>query len=315
MPKGATRRLEGNDRRDEIIMHINGSPMMGYIANVPILMPPQHMNDPRIRMLNHPVGGMNFFPMPDVERPQYSKYKNNQRKLVNGRNSGSNSPVKNDRSSSGPTNAKNNRDSAKPVTVINVHDVHEIPTHLAGHKTKHDIYPRKLDYKRIKAQPLVNCPVKGKERVYYRLETPLLAADYSQGSAKTFVSKLLDSKRDSYLFSQPIRVADNEDCSVASLSELPSAIDRFLHHPKKSSKPKPKTIAERFAQQAYEGDDSIDLSFDGKAMDRNDVFKMVDSFSLAMDDDGCDDSITTKNILLPEICGINTALSAITERD
>lgn len=35
--------------------------------------------------------------------------------------------------------------------------------------------------------------------------------------------------------------------------------------------------------------ESFELSFDGKAMDRSDIFRMVDSFSIAISDDDDDD--------------------------
>ncbi|CCK71407.1 uncharacterized protein KNAG_0G03490 [Huiozyma naganishii CBS 8797] len=52
--------------------------------------------------------------------------------------------------------------------------------------------------------------------------------------------------------------------------------------------------------------DSFDLSFDGKAMDRSDIFRMVDSFSIAPDEDDDEDPSPTgrqvpRNILPAEI--------------
>lgn len=52
------------------------------------------------------------------------------------------------------------------------------------------------------------------------------------------------------------------------------------------------------------GNDSFELSFDGKALDRSDIFRMVDSFTVALSDDDDDDgllSTTGRNVLPAEM--------------
>lgn len=81
-------------------------------------------------------------------------------------------------------------------------------------------------------------------------------------------------------------------------------------------RPKTKHLYNRVDQllaqenQFFSANDSIELSFDGKAMNKNDIFRIVDSFSVAFDDDeygedGDDEYVKQpRNILTREVTGV-----------
>ncbi|SCW03280.1 LAFE_0G06964g1_1 [Lachancea fermentati] len=164
--------------------------------------------------------------------------------------------------------------------------------------------PSKLDSKRVKMNPVINDPIEKKKLVCYKLGEALLL---QKETAPNSLIGFIDSRNDTFHKMQPIRVANEKDHQVQALDELVSIVRKYTTKPNRRSlafsntklQTKPSKLQ---SQLSLEANDSVDLSFDGKAMNKSDIFKMVDSFSLMVDDDEDDHPLfNTANILPPEI--------------
>ncbi|QHS75170.1 uncharacterized protein SPAR_M00150 [Saccharomyces paradoxus] len=102
-----------------------------------------------------------------------------------------------------------------------------------------------------------------------------------------------------YHFLQPIQLSTNSKTRISkSLDELcrvqltlTSQQQKQLQSNSKPAKNLPNTNAKQRAGTSVSANanESFDLSFDGKAMDRSDIFRMVDSFSIAISDEDEED--------------------------
>ncbi|CEP63112.1 uncharacterized protein LALA0_S07e02652g [Lachancea lanzarotensis] len=103
-----------------------------------------------------------------------------------------------------------------------------------------------------------------------------------------FMRDLIETKREAYHEKQPLGPTDDPEYQVQALADLPDAVERFTSAKRTSkqdrtAKPSAKDsranpLARVAFQEPIDANDSVDLSFDGKAMNRSDVFKIVDSF-------------------------------------
>ncbi|SCU97204.1 LADA_0H05050g1_1 [Lachancea dasiensis] len=154
-------------------------------------------------------------------------------------------------------------------------------------------------------------------KIYKLSELP-----FRQPSLKSdaFMRKKIDAQQDLYRQKQPVGPAIDVDFGARDLAEAASTVEGPATS-KEQKLPRP-SKANPLARVAFiessEPNDSVDLSFDGKAMNRSDVFKIVDSFCQAQDegqesynnstydhDDGKHDEITAGfqniSILPPEM--------------
>lgn len=94
--------------------------------------------------------------------------------------------------------------------------------------------------------------------------------------------------------------AENDEASISKIGDVHPHIAQHLRSAKKP------TALKRPLLTGSSMNDSFDLSFDGKALDRSDIFRMVDSFTVAQSDDELDESpegdkISSRNVLPAEM--------------
>ncbi|KAH7590980.1 Uncharacterized protein AO441_000174 [Nakaseomyces glabratus] len=114
-----------------------------------------------------------------------------------------------------------------------------------------------------------------KPPVVYKLATPLASKDVNALDN----SFLLQPDTPRYYKIQPIKFLHSEPIeNFAGLQDIST-------HLLDNNTPKKKSHISRVQPPPAATNDSFDLSFDGKALDRSDIFRMVDSFSIAFSDD------------------------------
>ncbi|CCF55724.1 hypothetical protein KAFR_0A02880 [Kazachstania africana CBS 2517] len=138
----------------------------------------------------------------------------------------------------------------------------------------------------------------------YKLSTPILSS-IKYGST---LSKKIDSHyNDQNISAQPLFIAGNKNFKIDELNEASvELIDKYLSQLDKSSTGR--TLIKNSSLNSSKMqrqrrplinvsnyNDSFDLSFDGKALDRNDIFRMVDSFSIAVSDNESSDIIANSS--------------------
>ncbi|CAI4035367.1 hypothetical protein SMKI_13G0140 [Saccharomyces mikatae IFO 1815] len=161
------------------------------------------------------------------------------------------------------------------------------------------------------APALTNSPIKSKAnfniRKYilprsvittYKLSSPVY--ETIDDISKKVIILLISLKFEkNYHFWQPIQLSVNKKTRISKTldelceEQLASTFQQQsqLQNNVKSLKNPSNTNAKQRtgASVALAANESFELSFDGKAMDRSDIFRMVDSFSIAISDDDDDD--------------------------
>ncbi|CAI1613607.1 hypothetical protein SEUBUCD650_0M00270 [Saccharomyces eubayanus] len=132
----------------------------------------------------------------------------------------------------------------------------------------------------------------------YKLPSPVYET-IDDISKKIIILQISLNFEKSYHFLQPIQLSTNKKTRVSkSLEELcrelllpPTKPQHQLQSNIKSMKNPPNinTKQRTSTTAGTNANESFELSFDGKAMDRSDIFRMVDSFSIAISDDDDDD--------------------------
>lgn len=157
-----------------------------------------------------------------------------------------------------------------------------------------------------KLKPIINSASKGGKaspgNKTYKLSVPLLIHQDTHRALKNQIERICRSK---YNASQPLCLFGDMSIRYYRLGDLQSRFIEFLQKPRRSQPPLP---VARSLNGMGALNDSFDLSFDGKALDRSDIFRMVDSFSVALsDEDGEDESSfvnsSGRNILPAEMTG------------
>ncbi|CDO93008.1 unnamed protein product [Kluyveromyces dobzhanskii CBS 2104] len=150
-------------------------------------------------------------------------------------------------------------------------------------------------------------------KVIYKLDVPISNNSDVQNSTK--LDKLI---HESHQSNKPFKLCNDDDFCYESLDSLPDVLNKYISHRMNvqaaPQRLKTKHVYNRVDQllvqenQFLSANDNSDLSFDGKAMDKNDVFRIVDSFSVAFDDDEEDTdeqyAKQPRNILTREITGV-----------
>lgn len=172
--------------------------------------------------------------------------------------------------------------------------------------------PVKIDYEACRTNAVVNETQKRKSVAYYKLCEPMLS---EASRRKPMIAKIIDAKRNSYNERQPIKLGANAEYQVVSLEQFSDTVSKYINDLKKpnrrtlasSTRVANNKIDQLIAQESYSTcqNDSIDLSFDGKALDKSDILRIVDSFSVGFDDDDDDEGepniFSTTNILPREM--------------
>lgn len=157
-----------------------------------------------------------------------------------------------------------------------------------------------------KLKPLINtAPRNGKSypgNKTYKLSIPLLVCQDTHRALKNQIERVYRSKYHSY---QPLCLFGDTSIRYYRLEDLQSRFIEFLQKPRR---PQPPLQVARSLNGTGALNDSFELSFDGKALDRSDIFRMVDSFSVALSDDDAEDESSfvdssNKNILPAEMTG------------
>ncbi|AGO11034.1 AaceriAFR449Wp [[Ashbya] aceris (nom. inval.)] len=179
----------------------------------------------------------------------------------------------------------------------------EIPTAESITAPMHDNRALKLRYmagpvrpEGIKApkNPVINLSKKKAPETYYKIAEPLLNAAHASSKSNTqLLVKLIAQRRSAYHRLQPIRLGSMNGYTVTSLDQLGDVIERY-----QVEKPiaKRRSLASSNYSTVFQdrvdyllvpanANDSIDLSFDGKAINKSDFLRMMDSFSLALDEE------------------------------
>lgn len=137
-------------------------------------------------------------------------------------------------------------------------------------------------------------------RNVYRLREPLGRGSAPQSRASLLVQGV-EAGRGVSAARQPMLLGGNPSCKATSLAEFtPRMFEEFFggkvqepSTPAKQQKQPRQLQLKTSANVSQLYNDSFDLSFDGKAMDRSDVFRMVDSFSVAFSDNDNDNGNDT----------------------
>ncbi|CAR21946.1 uncharacterized protein KLTH0C03652g [Lachancea thermotolerans CBS 6340] len=205
-------------------------------------------------------------------------------------------PTNTGKSGAGANGHSNSRQRWVDVKII---DDIKCPT-SNSEKPRYLTVPGKFDVKRGRSGLIIG----SSSRVaYYRLaEVPF----QGKNTKNELLRSIIDAAQPGFFRKQPIGVSDDPKYLVSTLKELPNAVheyaDRVSGFTLKNSKANP--LARLALQESAEVNESVDLSFDGKAMNKSDIFKMVDSFSLFPDDDTDEDEAPhfhMGSILPPEI--------------
>lgn len=200
--------------------------------------------------------------------------------------------------SSGQLNSRPRWIEAKTISDV------EKPVAKAGNQ-RYLASPCKIDYKRGKSSSVAEfVPQKV---VHYKLEE----LPFKSKSGRTqLIKDIILAQQEVYFKKQPIGPAEDAKYQVQALGELSGAVKKFTERSTRriirASKANP--LTRLTMQDPGDANDTADLSFDGKAMNRSDIFKIVDSFSLLPDDEEEDSEdilhLNNRSILLPEIAGI-----------
>ncbi|KAG0654081.1 hypothetical protein C6P45_003542 [Maudiozyma exigua] len=172
-------------------------------------------------------------------------------------------------------------------------------------------------------------------KIVYKLKVPILTASNITNSENNslFIDTITNTYKNRNNFRQPLNIGGSTSFKVSSIKDFsPKLLETFLNSKGKQSvssdtaKSKPatnglsaisgattttstssatSTTSTRPRQLQLKANvsalynESFDLSFDGKAMDRSDIFRMVDSFSVAFSDN--DDSMqNTQSIIIQD---------------
>lgn len=143
----------------------------------------------------------------------------------------------------------------------------------------------------------------------YKLKNPLLKSMTKTQSNVTLLINEIDStyKLENNL-SQPLLLGGNQTFKVNSINEFsPKLFETFINRSKTNSTTgsninsnmKPRQLQLKSNASAI-FNESFDLSFDGKALDRSDIFRMVDSFSIAFSDNDDSNMQNTESEIIQE---------------
>lgn len=174
------------------------------------------------------------------------------------------------------------------------------------------VTPVKLNYEKCRNSPLINLPQKKSTQNYYNLEEPILSI---HNNRQSIISNLISEIRFRYHTSQIVKLGLDRDYAIFSLNQIHSVVEDYIKNSQKSQKrslassTQTVPLVQRIDQlslvdpSVISTTESVDLSFDGKALDKSDIFRIVDSFSLACDDEDDEQSFVfnTTNILPKEI--------------
>ncbi|CUS21414.1 LAQU0S03e02058g1_1 [Lachancea quebecensis] len=184
---------------------------------------------------------------------------------------------------------------------VDIKSIDEIKCPISNsEKPRYLTVPGKFDAKKGRSGLIIgNSP----RAVYYRLaEVPFK----KENKKNELLRSIIDAAQPGFFKKQPIGVSDEPKYLVRALKELPNAVQEFADRVSgsalKNSKANP--LARLVLQESAETNENVDLSFDGKALNKSDIFKMVDSFSLFPDDDSDEDEapyLHMGSILPPEI--------------
>ncbi|AMD20294.1 HDL450Cp [Eremothecium sinecaudum] len=180
-------------------------------------------------------------------------------------------------------------------------------------RSKYMTNPIKPESTKSLKNPIINAPKKKAPETYYKLSVPLLNIEQdTPGSNTQRLAAIIRQKRAVYHKIQPIKLGCKDEYSVTSLEQLAGVLERYQFE-------KPRTKRRSLASSNYtstlrdrvehlivqeNANDSIELSFDGKAINKSDFLRMMDSFSLALDDEKNDNEqyvFQTGNILPRDI--------------
>ncbi|QLG72217.1 hypothetical protein HG535_0C05710 [Zygotorulaspora mrakii] len=146
-----------------------------------------------------------------------------------------------------------------------------------------------------------NSPGQPKNGQIYKLSVPILSSHKGYHVIKDQIKDIYRSK---YQVSQPLYAFGNENVRYSSLKDLESKDINNASNKFSSKRLQSTQVLDRQLLAASNGNDSFELSFDGKALDRSDIFRMVDSFTVALSDDDDEDKIinaANKNLLPSEM--------------
>lgn len=128
----------------------------------------------------------------------------------------------------------------------------------------------------------------------YRLANPLMLCE---DKFRVVAQEIEMIYREKYREAQPLCMSGDSDHTYRSLQEMTAGLTEYLRNAKMP--------AGRSLIAGPSWNESFELSFDGKAIDRSDIFRMVDSFSVALSDDEQEDSarenLPPRNVLPPEM--------------
>ncbi|QLQ81767.1 hypothetical protein HG537_0G00200 [Torulaspora globosa] len=117
------------------------------------------------------------------------------------------------------------------------------------------------------------------------------------------VSKEIENVyREEYCKAQPLCRFGNRDITYKSLQEMTAGLTEYL----RDLTTPPAPLGGKTLTTGSSWNESFELSFDGKAIDRSDIFRIVDSFSVALSDDDPDeesnrDDLPSTNVLPAEM--------------
>lgn len=194
-----------------------------------------------------------------------------------------------------PRAQKPNNGKPKGIKYREVHDASEIiasslPLEKDSFKNRYFSKPIDLDeIRRVngKLRPIINTISENSKnnsnlRVY-KLAVPLLTSERTYRVIKNEIALVYRSQ---YHESQPLCLFGDKTAKFSTLDEMNKKLMDYLQ---KSTKSQPIIQLGRPLIAGSTINDSLELSFDGKALDRSDIFRMVDSFSVAFSDEDDED--------------------------
>lgn len=153
-----------------------------------------------------------------------------------------------------------------------------------------------------KLRPLIDVAYSGGKNTAnyrnYRLSSPLMVSDKGFQVASQQIENVY---REDYRRAQPLCRLGDKSVSYKTLQEMTAGLTEYLRNVKM-----PSVVAGRQLPTGSSWNESFDLSFDGKAIDRSDIFRMVDSFSVAFSDEEPEEDTNrgdppSKNVLPAEM--------------
>ncbi|CAH01329.1 uncharacterized protein KLLA0_C06292g [Kluyveromyces lactis] len=152
-------------------------------------------------------------------------------------------------------------------------------------------------------------------KIIYKIDVPI--SSKSDMEISPVITKLINETHES---AEAFKLCNDNRFGYTTLDALPAVLSKYISQnmsvQRLPQRPKTKHLYNRVDQllaqenQFFSANDSIELSFDGKAMNKNDIFRIVDSFSVAFDDDeygedGDDEYVKQpRNILTREVTGV-----------